>query len=63
MKQQVRAGSPFRETGPDLFLGTVLPTGIPKEALEQRVQADPFVVQDVVSAEIIEMAPAWPTTA
>ncbi|WP_042379886.1 YciI family protein [Streptacidiphilus melanogenes] len=37
--------------------GAVLAHGIDKEELERRVQADPFVAQDVVSAEIIEIAP------
>lgn len=37
--------------------GAVLAHGISKEDLEERVKADPFVAQDVVRAEIIEIAP------
>ncbi|MFE6866132.1 YciI family protein [Kitasatospora sp. NPDC057692] len=37
--------------------GAVLAHGGSKEALEERVKADPFVAQDVVRAEIIEIAP------
>ncbi|WP_037603744.1 YciI family protein [Streptacidiphilus rugosus] len=37
--------------------GAVLAHGTSSEELEQRVNADPFVARDVVSAEIIEIAP------
>jgi uncharacterized protein YciI len=37
--------------------GAVLAHGVTREALEERVQADPFVAQDVVEAEILEIAP------
>lgn len=36
--------------------GAVLAHGLTREALEIKVTADPFVVHDVVSAEIIEIA-------
>ncbi len=38
--------------------GGILAQGIGRDALEALVQADPFVAQGVVSAEIIEMAPS-----
>ncbi|MEK9971179.1 MAG: YciI family protein [Ferrovibrio sp.] len=38
--------------------GAILAHGITAEDLEQRVQADPFVAEDVVQAEILEIAPA-----
>ncbi|WP_431682784.1 YciI family protein [Kitasatospora sp. KL5] len=37
--------------------GAVLAHGASKEALQERVNADPFVAHDVVGAEIIEIAP------
>ncbi len=37
--------------------GSVLAHNTTMEELEQRVQADPFVAEDVVSAEIIEVSP------
>ncbi|MFI5527023.1 YciI family protein [Kitasatospora sp. NPDC051853] len=37
--------------------GAVLAHGLSKEALEELVAADPFVAEDVVSAEIIEITP------
>ncbi|MFE1886618.1 YciI family protein [Streptomyces diastatochromogenes] len=37
--------------------GAVLAHGVSKEELGERVKADPFVAQDVVGAEIIEIAP------
>ncbi|GAA1226727.1 YciI family protein [Kitasatospora nipponensis] len=37
--------------------GAVLAHATSKEELEERVNADPFVAQDVVRAEIIEIAP------
>ncbi|MCZ0997414.1 hypothetical protein O1M63_03610 [Streptomyces mirabilis] len=37
--------------------GAVLATGITREDLQARVAEDPFVVHDVVAAEVIEIAP------
>ncbi|NEE03581.1 YciI family protein [Phytoactinopolyspora halotolerans] len=37
--------------------GAVIATGITPEALRARVAEDPFVVHDVVSAEVIEIEP------
>ncbi|MFB9367693.1 hypothetical protein [Kitasatospora albolonga] len=37
--------------------GAVIAHGLSKEVLEERVAADPFVAEDVVTAEIIEIAP------
>lgn len=37
--------------------GSVLAYNTSREELEQRVQADPFVAENVVSAEIIEISP------
>ncbi len=37
--------------------GIVLAHGLTREALDERVSEDPFVVEDVVSAEILEIAP------
>ncbi|MER7901504.1 hypothetical protein ABTX62_37060 [Streptomyces sp. NPDC096046] len=42
------------EPGPG---GAVLATGIAREELQARVAEDPFVVHDVVAAEVIEIAP------
>jgi uncharacterized protein YciI len=36
--------------------GAVLAHGLSREALEARVAGDPFIVHDVVSADIIEIA-------
>lgn len=38
--------------------GAVLAHGTSREALERRVAQDPFVVEKLVSAEILEFAPA-----
>ncbi|MFF5184124.1 YciI family protein [Streptomyces sp. NPDC000345] len=38
--------------------GAVLAHSTSREALRKRVDEDPFVAQDVVTAEIIEIAPA-----
>ncbi|MFT4191293.1 MAG: hypothetical protein QM617_07225 [Comamonas sp.] len=38
--------------------GAILAQGIARTALEERVQADPFVIADVVRAEIIEITPS-----
>lgn len=38
--------------------GAVLAHHTHREALQQRVDADPFVAQGVVSAEILDIAPA-----
>lgn len=38
--------------------GAILAHGVTAGDLQQRVNADPFVVQDVVQAEIIEVAPS-----
>lgn len=37
--------------------GAILAHGTTPEALAERVKSDPFVVEDVVTAEIIEIAP------
>lgn len=37
--------------------GVVLAHGLSREELEVRVQADPFVAEDVVRPEILEIAP------
>ena len=37
--------------------GVVLAHGLSREELEARVQADPFVAEDVVRPEILEIAP------
>nr|WP_222109363.1 hypothetical protein [Streptomyces cupreus] len=37
--------------------GAVLATGITLEDLQARLAQDPFVVHDVVAAEVIEIAP------
>jgi uncharacterized protein YciI len=37
--------------------GVVIANGEDRDALERRIQADPFVVADVVTAEIHEVAP------
>ncbi len=37
--------------------GSILAHGISLEELQQRVSADPFVSENVVSAEIIEISP------
>jgi uncharacterized protein YciI len=39
--------------------GMVLAQGLSREALEARVQEDPFVEQDVVKPEYIEFAPTF----
>lgn len=41
---------------PDLG-GAVFAHGLQRQDLEQRVLADPFVAENVVAAEIIEIAP------
>ena len=41
--------------------GAILAHGLERAALEQRVAADPFVSGGVVTAEIIEFAPARAT--
>ncbi|WP_203337333.1 YciI family protein [Nocardioides limicola] len=41
---------------PDLG-GAVIASGVSPEDLQARVDADPFVVHDVVTAEIIDIAP------
>lgn len=38
--------------------GAILAHGVAAEVLQQRVNADPFVAEDVVRAEIIEIAPS-----
>ncbi len=38
--------------------GAILAHNIAAEALQTRVQQDPFVAQNVVSADILEIAPA-----
>lgn len=38
--------------------GGILAHNVAREALEARVARDPFVAQNVVSAEILELAPA-----
>lgn len=38
--------------------GTVLAHGLARDALEERVAADPFVREGVVAAEIVQIAPA-----
>jgi len=38
--------------------GTVLAHNTTREALEKRVALDPFVVEDVVRVEIVEVAPS-----
>lgn len=38
--------------------GAILAHGATAEDLQQRVNADPFVAEDVVRAEIIEVAPS-----
>ncbi|MGB2246524.1 MAG: YciI family protein [Alcanivorax sediminis] len=38
--------------------GGILAHGASRQALEQRVQTDPFVVEGVVTAEVVELAPA-----
>lgn len=37
--------------------GAVIASGVSAEDLQARVNADPFVIHDVVTAEIIEIAP------
>lgn len=37
--------------------GALIATGITREDLQARVAEDPFVVHDVVAAEVIEIAP------
>jgi len=37
--------------------GAVLATGIAREEFQARIAEDPFVVHDVVAAEVIEVAP------
>lgn len=37
--------------------GMILARGLPLPELRARVDADPFVAEDVVSAEVIEIAP------
>lgn len=38
--------------------GAILAHGLTEEGLRQRVDADPFVVEDVVRAEVIEITPS-----
>jgi uncharacterized protein YciI len=38
--------------------GAILAHGLTEEELRQRVDADPFVIEDVVRTEIIEIAPS-----
>lgn len=38
--------------------GAIVAHNATREALEQRVNEDPFVVEDVVSADILEISPA-----
>ena len=38
--------------------GAILAHGLTEEELRQRVDADPFVAEDVVRAEVIEIAPS-----
>lgn len=38
--------------------GAILAHGEPAEALRQRLNADPFVIEDVVRAEVLEIAPS-----
>jgi uncharacterized protein YciI len=38
--------------------GAVIATNTTREALEQRVSADPFVIENIVDAEIIEITPS-----
>ncbi len=38
--------------------GAVLAQGVSREQLQSRVNEDPFVRQDVVSAEIVEITPS-----
>ncbi|MFT4267831.1 MAG: YciI family protein [Xenophilus sp.] len=38
--------------------GAILAHGTSREALQQRVDADPFVAQGIAEAEILEIAPA-----
>ncbi len=37
--------------------GAILVRGIERDALEQRINADPFVRENVVSAEVVEFTP------
>ncbi|WP_449060725.1 YciI family protein [Planomonospora algeriensis] len=37
--------------------GAIVAHGTSRQDLESRVAADPFVVEDIVSAEIVEIAP------
>ena len=54
------------EDGVFLLVGTIQPSlgggilahGTTRSELEERVKADPFVAESVVTAEIIEIAPA-----
>lgn len=38
--------------------GAILAHGVAAEDLQQRIDADPFVAEDVVRAEIVEIAPS-----
>ena len=38
--------------------GAVLAHGVPRDDIEARVNADPFVVEGIVTAEILEISPA-----
>jgi uncharacterized protein YciI len=38
--------------------GAVVARGITRDALEERIQGDPFVAERVVRAEVIEIAPS-----
>lgn len=37
--------------------GSVIAHGVSKEALDQRVHEDPFVIENIVTAEILEIEP------
>lgn len=38
--------------------GGILAHGVSRDALDKRIKADPFVVEQVVTADIVELAPA-----
>jgi uncharacterized protein YciI len=38
--------------------GAVIAQGLSREEIDARVAADPFVAEDVVTAEVLEIAPA-----
>lgn len=37
--------------------GAILASGVPREEIEARIAADPFVAQSVVTAEIVDIDP------